>query len=116
MGPEIKSLHALINDVDDGGIGATHVDVTPFKLKALNSTAPLENWNLTALSKVTAGTVILLEPSVKAIGFPKKELPFAVVLYTRTFAPPAGNEITFIVYVWEAWLAAPALIVVASST
>ena len=79
-GPEIKSLHALINDEDEGGKGAIQVEVTPFKLKASNSTAPFENWNLTALSKVTAGTVILFEPRVKAIGLPKKSLPFATVL------------------------------------
>ena len=94
----------------------TQVELTPFKLKASNSTSPLENWNLTALSKVTAATVILLEPSVNATGFPKKEFPFAVVLNTLKLAPPAGKDVTFIVNVWEAWLAAPSEIVVASST
>ena len=58
----------------------TQVEATPFTLKSLNSTSPLENWNLTALSKVTAATVIVFEPSVNDTGFPKKELPLAVVL------------------------------------
>ena len=60
----------------------THAQVerVPFKLKALNSTSPLENWNLTARSKVTEGTVILLEPSVSACAGPKNEFPLAVVL------------------------------------
>ena len=42
---------------------------------------------------------MLFEPSVNATGFPKKELPLAVVLYTLTLAPPAGNDITFMVNV-----------------
>ena len=95
----MKSAHAFINDVDGAGGGVTHDETTPFTLKLSNSTSPLENWNLTALSKDTAGTVILFEPSVRATGFPKKELPFAVVLNTLKFAPPAGKDVTFIVNV-----------------
>ena len=82
----------------DGGGATTQVEFTPFKLKASNSTAPLENWNLTALSKATAGTVILFEPRAKATGFPKKLLPLAVVLKTLTLAPFAVS-VTFIVNV-----------------
>ena len=53
---------------------------TPLTLKELNSTSPLENWNLTVLSKPTDDTDILLVPSVNATAFPKKSLPLAVVL------------------------------------
>ena len=58
MGPASKSLQALINDELEGGGGATQSEVSPFKLRKSNSTSPLENWNLTVLSKVTAGTVM----------------------------------------------------------
>ena len=58
----------------------TQAEATPFKLKASNSTSPLENWNFTALSKATAATVMLFEPSVNATAGPKKLLPLAVVL------------------------------------
>ena len=116
LGPATKSPQALINDVDERGVGATQVEATPFKLKASNSTAPFENWNFTALSKPTAPTVILFEPSVNACAGPKKELPLAVVLNTLTFAPPDGNVVTFMVNVWAPWLAAPSATVVATST
>ena len=53
---------------------------TPFRLNALNSMSPLENWNLTALSKVTAGTVNVFIPLANATGFPKKSFPLATVL------------------------------------
>ena len=42
---------------------------------------------------------MVFKPSVIAIEFPKKELPLAVVLKTLKFAPPAGKEVTFILYV-----------------
>ena len=58
----------------------TQVELTPFKLKASNSTSPLENWNLTDLLKATAATDIVFEPGVNATGFPKKAFPLAVVL------------------------------------
>ena len=112
----MKSLHELINDVDDTGTGATHDEATPLTSNASNSTSPLENWNLTALSNVTAGTVILFDPSVNATALPKKEFPFDVVLYTLTSAPPAGNVVTFIVNVWAPLLAAPSATVVAVRT
>ena len=60
--------------------------------------------------------MIVFEPSVNATGPPKKELPLAVVLNTLKFAPPAGKDVTFIVNVWDPWLAAPSAIVVATST
>ena len=63
-----------------GGVGATQVEATPFKLRASKTTSPLENWNLTALSNETEGTVILFEPSVSGIAGPKKAFPAAVVL------------------------------------
>ena len=62
----MKSLHALINDTDGGGVVPTQSESSPFKLKASNSTAPSENWNLTVLSKVTAATVTVFVPSVNA--------------------------------------------------
>ena len=72
--------------------------VTPFKLKASNSTAPFENWNFTDLSKVTAGTVIVFVPRVIAIAGPKNQFPLAVVLATLKLAPLAVS-VTFIVKV-----------------
>ena len=44
--------------------------------------SPLENWNLTALSKETAPTVKVFSPSVNAVAFPKKLPPLDVVLNT----------------------------------
>ena len=82
-----------------GRVVPTHDEESPFKVRASNSTSPLENWNLTALLKFTAGTVILFEQIVNGIGLPKKLLPLAVVLYTLTLAPPAGRFVIFIVYV-----------------
>ena len=67
-------------------------------VKASNSTSPFENWNLTALSKVTAATVILFNPSVIGIAGPKNQFPFAVVLATLKLAPFAVS-VTFIVKV-----------------
>ena len=61
-------------------VAQTQVEATPFKVNASNSTSPLENWNFTALSKETAGTVMVLVPSTNATGFPKKSFPLAVVL------------------------------------
>ena len=78
--PATKSPQALINEVVGGGVGATQVEATPFKSNASNTTSPLENWNLTALSNETDATVILFEPSVSATGLAKKALPLAVVL------------------------------------
>ena len=71
-------------------------------LKILNSTAPLENWNLTALLNVTEGTVMLFEPSVSVVAGPKYQFPFAVVLATLKSAPPGGKFVTFIVKVCAA--------------
>ena len=65
----MKSLQELINDVDEGGVTTTQSEFFPFKFRASNSTSPLENWNLTALSKATAATVILFDPSVNAVDF-----------------------------------------------
>ena len=76
----IKSPHAFIKDEVGGGVVPTQYEATPFKVKKSNSTSPLENWNLTALSKFTAGTVILFEPSVNATELPQKLFPLAVVL------------------------------------
>ena len=94
----------------------TQDDASPFKLKASNSTAPLENWNLTALLNVTAGTVILLEPSVSAVAGPKNQFPLAVVLATLKSAPADGKVVTLIVNVWAPWLARPESTVVATRT
>ena len=69
LGPETKSPQSLISDVVGGGVVPTHDELTPFNVNSSNSTSPLENWNLTALSKVTAATVIVLTPSVKLLGF-----------------------------------------------
>ena len=77
----------------------THVDVTPFNVKSSNSTAPLENWNLTDLLNETAGTVTLFAPRASATGLAKNQLPLAVVFATLTFAPPAGKFVIFIVKV-----------------
>ena len=63
-----------------GGAGATQDEATPFTSRASKTTSPLENWNLTALSKPTEATVILFEPSVSAVAGPKKAFPVAVVL------------------------------------
>ena len=57
-------------------------ETTPFNVKASNSTSPLENWNLTALSKLTAATVTVFVPSVNACAFPLNQLPLATVLTT----------------------------------
>ena len=76
----MNSLQALIKDKEGGGGVPTQFVFTPFKLKLSNSTSPLENWNLTALSNVTLATVILFEPRVNATGLPKKSFPLAVVL------------------------------------
>ena len=65
----MKSAQSLI--IDTGGGGKEQSEYTPFKLNALNSTSPLENWNLTTLSKSTAGTSKLFWPSVNAVKFPK---------------------------------------------
>ena len=54
LGPETKSPQSLISDVVGGGVVPTHDEATPFNVNASNSTSPLENWNLTVLSKVTA--------------------------------------------------------------
>ena len=54
-----------------GSEAAAQSEATPFKLKASNSMSPLENWNLTALSKSTAATVIVFSPSATAVRFPK---------------------------------------------
>ena len=89
---------------------------TPFTLKELNSTSPLENWNLTVLSKPTADTVTVLSPSTRsapALEGPKAVLPLAVVLKTLYLAPPSGKEVTFIVNVCASWLDAPSAEVVA---
>ena len=58
---------------------------------------------------------MVLVPSTNVIGFPKKELPLAVVLYTLKLAPFAVS-VTFIVNVWAPWLAAESASVVATST
>ena len=82
---------SLIKDVVGGGGGITQSESTPpFKLNALNSTSPLENWNLTARSNVTAATVILLDPSVKATGF-QKTISIGSSFINLTLAPPAGR-------------------------
>ena len=97
LGPETKSPQSLISDVVGGGVVPTHDEATPFNVNASNSTSPLENWNLTALSKVTSNTVIVLTPRVKATGFPKKLLPLNCCFkYSKSSAPPAGNDVTFI--------------------
>ena len=90
----VESVHPGTNGV----AVTTQVEFTPFKLKASNSTSPLENWNLTALSKATPPTVMLFEPRVNVTGFPKKLLPLAVVLKTLTLAPFAVS-VTLIVNV-----------------
>ena len=99
MVPITKSLQPLISD--EFGVGKVTIqdEAIPFKLKASNSTAPLENWNLTALLNVTAGTVILLDPSVSAVAGPKNQFPLAVVLATLKSAPPDGKVVTLIVNV-----------------
>ena len=43
MGPETKSSQSLIKAKGGGGNGTTHSVSTPFKLRASNSTSPLEN-------------------------------------------------------------------------
>ena len=53
LGPETKSPQSLISDVVGGGVVPTHDEATPFNVNASNSTSPLENWNFTALSKLT---------------------------------------------------------------
>ena len=63
---------------------------------------------------VTAGTVMLFEPSVSAVAGPKYQFPFAVVLATLKSAPPDGKFVTFIVKVWAPWLETPAATDVAS--
>ena len=100
----------------DGGGGTTQSETTPFNTKSSNSTSPLENWNLTDLLKVTAGTVIVLEPRVIAMAGPKNQFPLAVVFTTLKSAPPDGRLVTFIVNVCAPWLATPESGVVATKT
>ena len=91
----------LINDEvggGGGGEGTTQPEESPFNTRASNSTSPFENWNFTALSKVTAATVILFGPSVIGIAGPKNQFPFAVVFATLKLAPLAVS-VTFIVKV-----------------
>ena len=95
----VKLSQEVTKFVTGRGVVPTHDEESPFKVRASNSTSPLENWNLTALLKFTLGTVILFEQIVNGIGLPKKLLPLAVVLYTLTLAPPVGRFVTFIVYV-----------------
>ena len=113
--PATKSSQALINEEVEGGKGITQFELTPFKFKSSNSTSPLENWNLTVLSKVTAGTVTLFAPSDNCTGFPKNQFPFAVVFATLTLAPFAVS-VTFIVNVWDPWLTTESATVVATRT
>ena len=49
--PETKSLQIETVEVVGSGRQAT---LSPFTLKALNSTSPLENWNFTALDVKSA--------------------------------------------------------------
>ena len=112
----MKSLQSLINEVSDGGGGITQSEESPFSTKASNSTSPVENWNLTDLLKVTAATVILLDPRVIVWAGPKNQFPLATVFATLKVAPPEGRFVTFIVKVWAPWLATPESGVVATST
>ena len=80
---------------------ATQDEATPFKLNASNSMSPLENWNFTDRSKVTAATVILFDPIFNATGGPKNQFPLAVVFATLTL-PPLAVSVTLIVNVWAA--------------
>ena len=48
---------------------------------------------------VTAGTVMLFEPSVSAVAGPKYQFPLAVVLATLKSAPADGKVVTLIVNV-----------------
>ena len=63
LGPAAKSPHVPVEELVTGAGAATHPEDSPFTLKASNSTAPLENWNFTALSKSTAPTVRELDLS-----------------------------------------------------
>ena len=74
-----KATPAAETVVEDEVATQTQPEATPFTLKASKSTAPSENWNLTALSNPTAPTVIVFDPSVNATALPKKSLPLAVV-------------------------------------
>ena len=69
LGPETKSPQSLISDVVGGGVVPTHDELLHSMLISSNSTSPLENWNLTALSKVTAATVIVFTPTVSLLDF-----------------------------------------------
>ena len=62
--PSVQFIPPKLQSAKTNCKGETQPEATPFKLKALNSTSPLENWNLTVLLKVTAPTVMLLAPSV----------------------------------------------------
>jgi hypothetical protein len=51
----MSTVNSTIANVGVGsGSDPRQFEFSPFKLKASNSTSPLENWNLTALSKSTA--------------------------------------------------------------
>ena len=95
MLPSSKSPHSVIETEESSKSSVTIQPAsTPLTLKELNSTSPLENWNLTVLSKPTADTVIVFSPKTKsapAFEGPKAELPLAVVLKTLYFAPPSGK-------------------------
>ena len=77
-----KSSQSAIDDPAAGSSDKEQPESTPFTLKASNTTSPLENWNLTALSKPTPPTVKVFSPRVNAVTFPKKLPPLAVVLKT----------------------------------
>ena len=118
LGPEAKLPQSSIDDEEETtDSGAKQSESTPFKLSALNSTSPLENWNLTALSKLTPVTVTVFSPKTKsapALEGPKCVPPFCVVLKILYFAPPSGKDVTFIVKVWDPRLASPSAVVVAT--
>ena len=55
-------------------------NMAPFTISELNAISPLLTCNLTVLLNPLEVTVIVLTPNVNAVAFPKKSLPFAVVL------------------------------------
>ena len=66
FGPETKSLQAPTEDAATAVKASAQSEASPFKVRASNTTAPLENWNLTARSKPTPPTVMPFEPKVNA--------------------------------------------------
>ena len=77
---------------------------------ASNSNWLLSNWILTYLLNETAAAVNVFAPKTNAWPVAegvKAAAPFEVDFINLAFAPDAGREVTFIVYVWAACDAGP---------